>query len=93
MAQERKLILDHKPGLHIRAAMILVGAAQQFESKITVIYKGQEADAKSIYGLVGLCAVPQSKLTIRAEGADEAKALKAIVDLIKVGFNENFDGD
>jgi len=93
MVQERKLILDHKPGLHIRAAMILVSTAQQFESKITVTYKGQEADAKSIYALVGLCAVPQSELTICAEGADETRALKAIVNLIKAGFNENSDGN
>ncbi len=93
MAQECTLILDHKPGLHIRAAMVLVSTAQRFESKITVTYKGQEADAKSIYGLVGLCAVPQSKLTIRVEGADEASALQAIMDLIKAGFNENLDGN
>ena len=93
MAQEVSVILEHKPGLHIRAAMVLVTVAQQFESKITVTYKGEAADAKSIYALVGLCALPQSELTIRAVGPDEAEAIETVVTLIKTGFRENLDGD
>lgn len=93
MAQEVSVILEHKPGLHIRAAMVLVTVAQQFESEITVTHKGEEADAKSIYALVALCALPKSKLTIRAVGVDEIDALEAVAALIKTGFSENLDGD
>ena len=93
MPQEATIILDHEPGLHIRAAMVLVSKAQQLESKVTIAYGGQVADAKSIYALVQLCAGPQSELVVRCEGPDEVEACRAVVELIESGFNENPNGD
>ena len=93
MVQQAELTLEHEPGLHIRAAMLLVSAAQQYDSKITVTYKEVVADAKSIYALVGLCVLPGSLLTVRAEGEDEEAACQARVKLILSGFVENADGD
>ena len=93
MAQQATVTLDHQPGLHIRAAMLLVSRAQGFESTVTVSYRGQEADAKSIYALVQLCALPPAELIVRSEGPDEVAACQTIVDIIKSGFREDLNGD
>jgi phosphocarrier protein HPr len=75
-------------GLHARAAAKLVRLAEGFASTIEVAKEGQRADAKSIMGLLLLCGIRGSKLTVRASGADAAEAIQAIGELIGGRFGE-----
>jgi phosphocarrier protein len=75
-------------GLHARAAARFVHAASAFRSRIRVARGGREMDGKSIMGLLLLSAAQGSTITIRAEGADEADALAALVGLVERGFDE-----
>ena len=87
--QRRDIAVINKLGLHARAAAKLVRLAGRFESRISLLHSGQEADAKSIMGLMMLAATQGTQLEIVAEGGDEAEAMTAVVNL----FNERFGED
>jgi phosphocarrier protein HPr len=80
--------LANETGLHARAASLFVKKASSFKSEITIVKDGKEYDGKSIMGILSMGAVKGDKILIKAEGNDEEEALKALVDLIKMDFNE-----
>lgn len=79
----------NKLGLHARAAAKLVSLASGFKSEITVARNSQQVNAKSIMGVMMLAAAKGSTLTICAHGADEAKALEALTQLVRNRFGED----
>jgi phosphocarrier protein HPr len=85
---EQEAEIVNRLGLHARAAAKLVHTAGGFESRVTVLKDGEEVDAKSILGVLLLAASQGSRLTVRAEGDDEAAALRAVTGLIANRFDE-----
>lgn len=85
---EKQVEIVNKLGLHLRAAALLVKIASSFESDIYICKDDMRVDAKSIMGVLGLAAGKGTVLKIIANGVDEQKALKAIVDLIEAKFDE-----
>jgi phosphocarrier protein HPr len=85
---ERETEIVNRLGLHARAAAKLVHTAGGFESRVTVLKDGEEVDAKSILGVLLLAASQGSRVTIRAEGQDEAEAVHAVTGLIANRFDE-----
>ncbi|MEO8359323.1 MAG: HPr family phosphocarrier protein [Vicinamibacteria bacterium] len=75
-------------GFHARAAARFVAEASKFSAQITVVFKDKEMDGKSILGLLLLAAPCGASLQIRAEGRDEAEAIRALAALIAAGFGE-----
>lgn len=75
-------------GLHLRAANELVKTVTEFESDVHILRDNIEVDARSMLGLLGLEASKGVEVTIRADGADEENALRAVVGLIEAKFNE-----
>lgn len=61
-------------GIHARPAGLLVKKATAFSSEITIEKDGKKADAKKIFGLMGLGAKCGDTVTLTAEGADEDAA-------------------
>jgi phosphocarrier protein HPr len=47
-----------------------------------------EVDAKSIMGLIGLAASMGTEVVVKADGADEDDALRAVIALFNAKFNE-----
>jgi phosphocarrier protein HPr len=86
---EEKIRITNKLGLHARPAAMLVRTAGQFESDVTIAKDDMEVNAKSIMGVMMLAAEKGSTLTIRAEGRDQEKAVKAIVALVESRFDED----
>jgi len=86
---ERELIVSNRLGLHARASARLVQALSAFRANITLIAKGREVNAKSIMGVMLLAAGQGTSVKIRAEGADEAAAIAAAVDLFEHRFDED----
>jgi phosphocarrier protein len=86
---EKKVRITNKLGLHARPAAMLVKAAGEFESDVSIVKDDMEVNAKSIMGVMMLAAERGSTLTIRAEGSDQEKAVKALVKLVESKFDED----
>lgn len=65
------IIINSKPGLHLRIAGRLCEHARQSQSKIIVRKGDRIADGRSILELLMLDAPEGSELEISAEGQDE----------------------
>jgi phosphocarrier protein len=74
-------------GLHARAAARFVKVAGGFASRIRVSRGTRTVDGKSILGLLTLAAACGVRLTVTAEGPDEADAVAALGALAARGFD------
>ena len=83
-----QVMITNKLGLHARAAAKLVHTASDFESEIYIGTEHEEVNAKSILGILTLAATKGTPLNVRASGADEAEAVRAIVQLFADKFGE-----
>lgn len=75
-------------GLHARPAALLVNAAKNFKSKISIGFGGKDADARSIMGIMSLGIKAESKITITADGDDESDAVARLKSLVESNFTE-----
>ena len=78
--------ITNKLGIHARPAAQLVKTANKFDADITIEKDGEEADGKSIMGLMMLAAGHGCVLTVTTEGTDAEDALAAIGELIERDF-------
>lgn len=77
--------------MHARAAVRFVQAANTFKSEVKVIKDGQEANGKSIMGLLTLVAAHGVTMTVVCEGDDAEAAVAALAELVDSGFGEGID--
>jgi phosphotransferase system HPr (HPr) family protein len=84
-----QVIISNPQGLHARPADLFVKLANKFEAKIEVIKGGERVDGKSILGILTLVAEQGTQLSIEAKGPDAPRALRALVQLVQNGFDEN----
>ena len=76
-------------GLHARAATKLVQLAGRFPCEIVLAGPdGQEANAKSVMGVLLLCGSVGTIIEVRAKGAEAQAAIDAIGKLIAERFGE-----
>jgi phosphocarrier protein HPr len=88
---ERVVQVRNKLGMHARAAVKFVQTANTFKSEVKVVKDDQEANGKSIMGLLTLVAAHGVSITLVCEGDDAERALAALVELIGSGFGEGID--
>ena len=84
----RSVEVTNALGLHARAAARFVHLATRFNSQIRVSRNEKVMDGKSIMGILLLAAARGTKLTISADGPDEATAVYSLVQLVESGFGE-----
>jgi phosphotransferase system HPr (HPr) family protein len=87
------LVVSNKVGLHARPAAVLVRLAQTFESDVVISCGTRSANAKSILGILTLCAERGAEVTVVAEGQDADRAIEAITELFARAFDEKAGGD
>jgi phosphocarrier protein HPr len=75
-------------GLHARAAIKLAQVAAKFGCEVVVSREGQEANAKSVMGLLLLCGAKGTTITVRAKGDRAEEAVDALGALIADKFGE-----
>ncbi|MCU0656430.1 MAG: HPr family phosphocarrier protein [Polyangiaceae bacterium] len=75
-------------GLHARAAAALTRLAQRFPCEITLSKDDQQANGKSIMGLLLLCGAKGTRVHVEASGPQAEEAVQAIGDLIARRFGE-----
>ncbi len=72
-------------GIHARPAGLLVKTAEKFNSQITLVKETKEADAKKLFGVMGLGVKVDDKITVKIDGDDEENAKEALLSF----FQEN----
>ncbi len=82
----RKFTVTNKLGIHARPAAQFVKTASAFSCEIQVEKDDEQADGKSIMGLMMLAAGHGSVLIITTEGEDAEAALEALGNLIARNF-------
>jgi phosphocarrier protein len=87
----REVTILNRLGMHARAAVKFVQTANRFRSEVKVIKDGQEANGKSIMGLLTLVAAHGVTMTIVCAGDDAAAAVEALAQLVGTGFGEGID--
>jgi phosphocarrier protein HPr len=85
----KKLEIRNKLGLHARAAALLVQTVNKFDAQVSFSKDGQNADGRSIMGVLTLAATQGSKIQVEASGEEAERAVRAIEKLIDNKFNEN----
>jgi Phosphotransferase System HPr (HPr) Family len=75
-----------KMGLHARPAGLLVKEANGFTSAIRIVKGEKEADAKKIFGIMGLAVKCGETVTICADGEDEDTAIAELEAFVKENF-------
>jgi phosphocarrier protein len=87
-ALTKELVVTNKLGIHARPAALFVKTANQFAADIYVEKDGETVNGKSIMGLMMLAAGPGSRLRVKAEGEDAARALGELEGLVERKFEE-----
>ena len=89
---EQRCVLEirNEKGMHLQAAMLIVGIAEQFKDRaqMTVSKDGRTADAGSIMGILTLEATQGSHIEVVATGPEASDALAAVRAMVEAGFNE-----
>jgi len=85
---ESEFDILNRLGLHARAAAQLVRLANQYTSDVRLVKDGVEVNGKSIMGVLMLAAPKDTRVLVRASGADAEAALVAIGELIARKFGE-----
>jgi phosphocarrier protein len=85
---ERVFTIQNRLGLHARPAALFVQEAAKHKCSIVVVKDGLEVNGKSVMGLMLLAAESGSKLTIKADGEGEDKALEALAKIFERKFDE-----
>jgi phosphocarrier protein len=75
-------------GLHARAATKLVQLASRFPCEVTVAREEQSANAKSVMGVLLLCASKGTSIDIIAKGERASECVDAIGTLVATRFGE-----
>ena len=70
-------------GLHVRAVAMLVQIANQYSSEIHLQDAKHKFNAKSIMGMMTLCAAKIDEIEVIAEGDDELAAVDHVEKFLK----------
>ena len=87
---EGSVLMDHAVGLHARPSVKLTQLAKTFSARIELglSEQGPWIDAKSIVKVMATKAPKDTILYFRAEGADAAAAVAALIGLVKRDFED-----
>ena len=85
---ERAIQVVNPTGLHLRPAGLLCQTAMKFKSKVLILYKDKEINAKSVLNVMASGIRCGTEIVIRCEGEDETEALEAVCSLISNGLKE-----
>ena len=82
MFVKKKVEIRNPQGLHARPASLFVQIANKFESEVTVRKDDEEANGKSIMGLLVLGANQGSVVEIEVSGPDAEAMMKELEDFL-----------
>lgn len=84
----KKLQVVNPTGLHLRPAGILCQTSMKFKSKIIILHKNKEINAKSVLNVMASGVKCGAEIEVQCTGEDEAEALAAVCHVIETGLEE-----
>ncbi|HJD01240.1 MAG TPA: HPr family phosphocarrier protein [Candidatus Mediterraneibacter excrementavium] len=81
--KEFKYVITDPEGIHARPAGILVKQAAGYQSSVKIAKGEKSADAKRIFGVMGLGVKTGEEVTITVDGADEDTAAAELETFFK----------
>lgn len=81
--------VKNKLGLHVRPATYIAKILQKSQSKVTLTYKGESVNARSIMSIMILTAPKNAKVKIEVEGVDAEKTLSSLLHAFETQFGED----
>jgi len=81
--------VKNKLGLHVRPATQIAKILQKRKAKVTLTYKRQSVNARSIMSIMILAAPKNAQLKIEAQGVDAKETLEELLN----AFNKKFGED
>lgn len=82
----KKVQVKNPMGLHTRPATEIVKLLQNFKSQVSLTYKKETINARSILGILMLAAGKNSRITISIEGIDADEALEKLMTVFEGGL-------
>jgi phosphocarrier protein HPr len=77
-----------KQGLHLRPISEIVRIARLYGCDFKITNGDQSGDAKEVYDLLELKALPQTELVLEANGDDANKLIEEIVQFFESGYKK-----
>ena len=81
--KEFKYVITDPEGIHARPAGILVKQEAGYQSSVKIAKGEKSADAKRIFGVMGLGVKTGEEVTITVDGADEDTAAAELETFFK----------
>jgi phosphocarrier protein HPr len=78
----RTVVVVNPNGLHMRPATTFAQLAAAVACDITVWAGEKRANGKSLWDLIGLCALRGTELTVEADGPDAEAAIGQFIDVL-----------
>lgn len=75
-------------GLHVRPASYIAKLLQESQSKVTLTYKGESVNARSIMSIMILAAPKNAQIRITVEGSDAGETLQRLAKAFESQFGE-----
>ncbi len=79
----KEVVVRCESGLHNTQASMFVQKALEFSSSIMLESGSRRMNAKSLMGIMHLCIVSGSTVTLIADGSDEQAAVEALEALLQ----------
>ena len=83
-----KVTLVNPQGFHMRPASLIVQEVGKYYAAVTIVRNGNEIPANSLMAMMAAGIKCGEEIEIRAEGAQENEAGRAIVDFIAAGMGD-----
>jgi phosphocarrier protein len=85
----RNVTIQNSVGLHARPATFFVQKANTYKCSIWVEKEDCRVNAKSLLGVLSLGITRGTKITLIADGEDEAVAVAGLAELVDTELGEN----
>ena len=85
---KRKIKVVNPIGLHLRPAGLLCQTSMKFKSKVLILYKDKEINAKSVLNVMASGIKCGTDIEVCCDGDDEEAAMESVCTLIAEGLKE-----
>lgn len=84
--REFEYVIRDEVGIHARPAGVLAKKAKEYQSQIMIEAEGKQADASKLMAVMGLGVKCGTKVTVKAEGADEEVAIAGMKEFFELNL-------
>jgi phosphocarrier protein len=84
----QKVKVKNALGLHARPATMIVKLLQTCRSQVTISYRKQTVNARSIMSILMLAVKRNSQIILEAEGEDAEEIMDKLVNAFETQFGE-----